>query len=361
MLFLRGKTYYMDFVFEGQRVNRSCKTSDKKLAQAVEDAAREELIRSKYTGLKVTSMSLSEAIDKVYEDKWASNRSGKLSYQQATLASELLGNPQLSAIDQPLVSKLIGLLKKRKVAPSTINRYLAAIRYLMNVAWKEWGIISEVPHFPMSKEMRRHRVLSPEEEAKVLELIKTDEAKDIVKVLIDTGMRAGECLQLTGRYVDLEKRVIYVRNHLDQTTKSGKSRVVPMTTRVHAILSRRWNEEQLFQMDIYKLDKLWAAARKEMGLEDDDTFVVHALRHTAASRMVTEGADLYAVKSILGHASITTTEIYAELSVGVLPGAINVLEKFGSTETNCSENCNSSTGLSTGEESCKVLKLQRNC
>ena len=63
-----------------------------------------------------------------------------------------------------------------------------------------------------------------------------------------------------------------------------------------------------------------------MGLSADKEFVLHALRHTCASRMVNRGIDLYVVKDILGHASIATTQIYAHLDPRKLAHAVSVLE-----------------------------------
>ena len=63
-----------------------------------------------------------------------------------------------------------------------------------------------------------------------------------------------------------------------------------------------------------------------MRLEADKQFVLHALRHTCASRMVQAGVDLYSIKEILGHSTIKVTERYAHLSPARLRSAIDALE-----------------------------------
>lgn len=63
-----------------------------------------------------------------------------------------------------------------------------------------------------------------------------------------------------------------------------------------------------------------------MRLETDSEFVIHALRHTCASRLVNAGVDLYVVKEWLGHSSIQMTEKYAHLNPDKLVHAANVLE-----------------------------------
>jgi len=64
-------------------------------------------------------------------------------------------------------------------------------------------------------------------------------------------------------------------------------------------------------------------ARDAMGLDDDTEFVLHALRHTCALRMVMVGVPLYEVKTMLGHSNITVTEKYAHLNVDKLKAAVD--------------------------------------
>ena len=63
-----------------------------------------------------------------------------------------------------------------------------------------------------------------------------------------------------------------------------------------------------------------------MNLRGDKEFVIHALRHTCASRLVNKGIDLYVVKEWLGHSSIQVTEKYAHLSPKKLAHAAYALE-----------------------------------
>jgi len=63
-----------------------------------------------------------------------------------------------------------------------------------------------------------------------------------------------------------------------------------------------------------------------MGYGTDKEFVLHALRHSCASRLVNAGIDLYVVKEWLGHSSIQITERYAHLNPTKLAQAAEALE-----------------------------------
>jgi integrase len=101
-----------------------------------------------------------------------------------------------------------------------------------------------------------------------------------------------------------------------------------MTKRVASILKKRQDANPIkpFNLTIYQSDKAWAWARVEIGLKDDSEFIIHALRHTCASRLVNAGVDLYVVKEWLGHSSIQVTERYAHLAPHKLAHAAKMLE-----------------------------------
>jgi integrase len=81
-----------------------------------------------------------------------------------------------------------------------------------------------------------------------------------------------------------------------------------------------------FTLDKHQAGTSWDWTRKEMGFSDDPEFVLHALRHTIATRLIDKGIDLYTVKEWLGHSTIQVTERYAHLNPVKLAHAANVLK-----------------------------------
>ena len=176
---------------------------------------------------------------------------------------------------------------------------------------------------------------------------------------LDTGMRQGEMLALRFFDIDLARGLITLRGH---TTKSGKSRVVPVSTdRLRDVLAwlrldaeghQKPDEALVFSNEVGEPLRLfhrtwqtlvlrahghtatWAARLNYQGLSDEsqDAFRRinlrwHALRHEYASRLVEQGVPLAQVRDLLGHASITTTERYDNQTLENLQLAVRKLER----------------------------------
>ena len=191
-------------------------------------------------------------------------------------------------------------------------------------------------HIKLRKESKgRIRVITKHEETTAVNLIRnTQHSKrrwfycdvaDLVELLVDTGMRLSEALSLANEDVNFSSNLIHI-----WINKGDRPRSVPMTKRVASILKRRSEGKVInpFSLTTYQSDKAWAWAREQMGLKDDTEFIIHALRHTCASRLVNAGVDLYVVKEWLGHSSIQVTERYAHLSPNKLAHAAMKLEEI---------------------------------
>lgn len=76
------------------------------------------------------------------------------------------------------------------------------------------------------------------------------------------------------------------------------------------------------------MDGMWNRLRSQMKLNTDKQFVVYALRHTCASRLIQKGVSLRVVGDWLGHKSLTVTMRYAHLSPTNLTDAAKVLEVY---------------------------------
>lgn len=273
-------------------------------------------------------MLLSDAIKNVYEGKWKNNKCPDSPVTRCDMIISLLGDLPLKQIDDDAIALLKQQLALRKIKSGTVNRYLATLKTVLRYKRQSWD------HIKLAKESKgRIRVISKEEETKIVNLLRNTkhsirrsfypDVADLIEIQIDTGMRLGETLKLLYDDINYESNLIHI-----WINKGDRPRSVPMTKRVAAIFKRRQTDDQPkpFNLTAYQSDKAWAWTRKELGLNGDKEFVIHALRHTCASRLVNAGIDLYVVKEWLGHSSIQVTEKYAHLSPRKLSHAAQMLD-----------------------------------
>lgn len=329
-----SKTFYMDFVVNGERIfkNTGC-TVRKDALRVMHEAQRQAEEAPSSSSLDVL---LSEAIEQAYDSRWSRTRDGLQTLKRLKYIVELCGDVPLKQVDatylRVLQQKLFALGRKQ----ATVNGYLANLKTLLNVACDEWEVLDRVPKIRVVPVKNgRTRVITPEEEAAITSHLRAVRGPrrdhfpamaDVIEVLVDTGMRVSECLSLRyGRHVDFESGCIRLTPDI---TKDSEERTIPMTGRVSSILLRRQPNysNRPFPYTSDQLSHAWDVAKKALGLEEDKEFVRHALRHTFASRLIDNGVPLYTVQKLLGHSSISVTERYSHLNPGQFLEAIASLE-----------------------------------
>jgi integrase len=206
----------------------------------------------------------------------------------------------------------------RSIAPATLNRELASLRHLLNLAHDEWQVLSVLPKIKLLKEPEgRIRWLEPEEEFRLLEACRASHTRhlaDVVTVALETGMRKSELLGLTWDRVDLSRGVFRLEGTSRRSgdgTKSKKRRDVPMRQVVDKILAARPEPRQ---GRVWPVGSIRKAFENAVAVAQIDDFVFHDCRHHFASWYVMRGGSLSSLQKILGHASITMTMKYAHLS-----------------------------------------------
>jgi integrase len=195
--------------------------------------------------------------------------------------------------------------REREVGPATINRKLTNIHSLLKFALdREWMV--RLPKMPWKRESEgRIRWVTLDEEARMLHLLSSwgeHNAAAFLTVLIETGMRRGELLRLQPEDVDGQWARLW-------KTKTKFARSVPLTARAQEALADRLP----WRLDAVKLRRVWDRLRKEMQLVDDPDFVLHTLRHTAATRFLRKTKNIALVQRLLGHKKVTTTMRYAHI------------------------------------------------
>ena len=199
--------------------------------------------------------------------------------------------------------------------PATINRDLSRLRRMFSLA-VEWGLLEESPMQGIKflrENNARTRYLSLEECQRLIASCMAPHIRAMVSVALHSGMRLGEILNLRWYDLDFSSGFILVRD-----SKNGESRHVPMDATLFALFRaypHRPSTDLVFSSSsgghIVDVRTGFQNACKRAGLID---LHFHDLRHTFASQFVMSGGDLYILKEILGHKSITMTQRYAHLS-----------------------------------------------
>jgi integrase len=220
---------------------------------------------------------------------------------------------------------------------ATVNRELAAVRRMFNVALRE-GWILRTPFtsgdslISIADERKRERIITREEEQKLLEACDAPRRQHLKPILIcalDTGMRQGEIFSLRWRDVDFVNGVLNIQAF---NTKTMRARQVAMTTRLQLELERlretapdRPNTLVFGVID--NVQTSFERARADAGING---LRFHDLRHTAATRLAGAHIPLSEVGRVLGHSQPSTTYRYINSNIDTARRAAAALNTFNS-------------------------------
>jgi integrase len=343
MFLSRRKTtrrYYLHYRDEDGR-QRSVSTKSTRKSDAlkfVKQFERKQLEAERRAVKRVTLAAFTSEYIKHLEasrrspDTIATYKSGLLQFNR------FAGPVELRAVTPKLLERYI--VSKQQSSDSTARTHHAILSAAFTVAVRwEYLHASPIKNVPKPATIeQRPLYVRREDFAKLLDAIPSLDYRELVIVATLTGMRLGELLSLRWESVDLERGMIHVVNSADFTTKSKRSRTIPISDTLAGVLSarkERTRSELVFNRNGYKLDRVTVSKTfkryvRVSGLNSELKF--HSLRHSAASWMVQGGVNLYVVQKILGHSSIQITERYSHLSLTSLNDATRALELGGVSE-----------------------------
>ena len=331
-LYLRDNIWWLDVTLQGKRHRVTTEQGNKRLAQVfMKDYIKRvnggevlpKVSTRVYQSLK--DLTLSQALTKAYRTSWSEHKdlSGYMGIGKQ-LEKLVGGDVLLINISSTTVLKLKEDLMASDLANGTINRKMAVLSSILNVAKDEWDVQLTIPTFKLLPERNaRTRVFTIEEEDKMLAYWREHkpEMADLVVILFDTGCRLSEALKITGKDV-MDSGFVRLNR-----TKNDEGRGIPMTERVKSILGTLAHDLGAFPtLNKNIACKLMQDFREAHYIEDPE-WVLHTCRHTCATRLLEAGVDIYTVKEWLGHKSIETTLRYAKMTNMKLNQAKDLLEK----------------------------------
>lgn len=273
----------------------------------------------------VPGRTLGDLLVLTQQAKWAALKTDAMFLTGSQVVKELGGDLDVREVDYQRVVAWVWNLRSANLAQATINRRLAALSSMLNVA-QEMKWITEKPKIPYGKERKgERRWLHPEEEEAILEKLQGRREWGLCVMAAETGLRLGELLSLRWRNV-AHDRVTVVES------KNDDSRTVPLTQRARGVMDAlpRVGEGPFAGINRFEASRRFRRAAVEAGITDEKV-VFHSLRHTCASRLVMAGVDVRRVQVWMGHKSIQSTLVYAHLSSSSLQDAVAQLDRCTQT------------------------------
>ena len=211
------------------------------------------------------------------------------------------------------VAELGRARERGRLAPATISRKLAAVRSLVRFTLGR----ERVPDAAMGPRQRRRLpdAPKPREIDEMVDGLAGDGAlalrnQALVELVYSAGLRAAEAIGLDLGDVDFEQELVHVR-----AGKGAKDRVVPLGEEA-AHLVARYLQEARPQLARGAENALFLSVR---GRRLDTSTLrrlvphPHRLRHAFATHLLEGGADLRTIQELLGHASLSTTQMYSHV------------------------------------------------
>jgi integrase len=281
----------------------------------------------------------------IYLPQAVSDKSGETVVKERSVfkkwLSPLLGSLPFKSISPIHIERLKSEMSKAGKAPRSIQYAMAITRQVINEARRRGIYAGENPlkrvKFPKFDNRRQRFFTHAEAEALLSELLRTDpEAWEMALLSLHCGLRAGEIFKLTWADIDTARGLIAIKD-----SKGGKNRFSHMTGAVKEML--RPKEDRLSKTPGALLyPGPGGAIRREVprtvkeaidtlgfneGLTDRrDRAVFHSLRHSFASWHVQGGTDLYTLRELLGHSTLTMTARYSHLAPENSRRALEVME-----------------------------------
>ena len=271
----------------------------------------------------MSTQILSEYLEYLEIEKGLSNNTIEAYRRDLTSFLDLI-NCELSDIQRAQINSFILYLREKNYSPTSVTRKIASLR-----GFFKWLCINEYcqnnptltleqPKLPK----KLPKVLTVQEIENILNQNLTKSQVVIVELLYGCGLRVSELTELKINDVDINSK------YLQCFGKGSKERVVPLGSKAIQAIKNYLPERdfiiQKFRLNTKKL--LIKSNGRNMTRQDIYNFIhfqgkqinktvsPHTLRHSFATHLLENGADLRVVQELLGHSDVATTQLYTHIS-----------------------------------------------
>ncbi len=246
-----------------------------------------------------------------------------------TFVKESTEERTINSVNRSILRTYTIHLSKSKLSPRSINRKLSAIRaYFRFLEQRKQIKINPASAVKSLKTSKKVPDFIPENLLKTTHKDVPDDFVNlrdylVLEILYQTGMRRAEICNLTDHAVDFSASLFKVKG------KRNKERLIPFTNKLADLmkiyLAKRNQQFQstLFEtfivsnkaMRCYPQLITRAVAAQLINISGKLKVSPHTLRHTFATHLLNNGADLIAIKELLGHSSLEATQVYTHSTI----------------------------------------------
>jgi integrase len=308
MIYKRGKVYWYQFQIHGRRIRESAKTTNKAAALKAEAEKRVSLGNGGRPSYPETNPIFRDFVEEFLNWSLAQNKRNthkryRVSSKSLTRFFDRMKLDEISTCD----IEQFKLKRLKQCSPAGVNRDLAALRYMLNFAVRN-GCLRASPFRVkfLQEGPGSMRIVSHEEEDLYLKHAHPT-LRDIVTLIIQTGMRPMEVYALRTEHVNLKKGYVFVA---EGKTKFAR-RTIPLTPKAREVLERRMKPGYLFpHRDDPNTHITQCRSHDDLVRKLKLDLRIYDFRHTFGSRMAMAGVDLPTLKELMGHSTIVMTMKY---------------------------------------------------
>ena len=249
--------------------------------------------------------------------------------------SETEGTEDLKKVDKKIIRNFIVSLSEKKIQKRSINRKLSSLRsfylYLLKIGEIQVSPLETIPSLKFYAE--KQIPISEEEMENLGEILESESGNSLEKLIIETlyqtGMRKSELCNILLEQVDFSKSEIFVKG------KGNKQRVVPISENLlkqmqEYVAIRKPNEDSGIYFFVRENGKklsekfVYSVVNRYLSLITlKKKKSPHILRHSFATHVLNNGAEISKVKKILGHSSLASTQVYTNGNIEQLKRVFN--------------------------------------
>lgn len=226
------------------------------------------------------------------------------------------------------------LTKERNVAWATFNTYVYAMRFFfLETLKKDWKITA-IPYQKTGRKLPE--ILSGAELCALFQSLSNIKHRALLMTVYSAGLRVSEVVHLKVSDIDSQRMVIRVKQG-----KGRKDRYVPLSAELLPILRLHWkvtrSTDWLFQgrdpkqpLTPRSAERTFLKAKKKAGINKNVT--IHSLRHCYATHLLEKGTDIRTIQQLLGHRSLSSTQIYTHVAKNYVNQAGSPLDTLDGLE-----------------------------